>query len=31
MNSQATKVVQKDIMLKRGKAMSSAPIWMGRK
>jgi len=29
--SQATKVVQNDIILKRGKAMSSAPIWMGRK
>src|SRR5947209_6270858 len=25
----ATKVVQNDIMLKRGKAISSAPIWMG--
>src|SRR5208283_5590697 len=29
--TQAMKVTQKDIMLKRGKAMSSAPIWMGRK
>src|SRR5581483_11839758 len=27
----ATKVVQNDIMLKRGKAISSAPIWIGRK
>ena len=27
----ATSVVQNDIILKRGKAMSSAPIWMGRK
>src|SRR6266403_1625009 len=27
----ATKVTQKDIMLKRGKAISSAPIWIGRK
>src|ERR1700690_2196507 len=27
----ATKVVQNDIILKRGKAISSAPIWMGRK
>src|SRR6266478_10118922 len=27
----ATKVTQKDIMLKRGKAMSCAPIWIGRK
>ena len=27
----ARKVVQKDIMLSTGKAISSAPIWMGRK
>src|SRR5579864_9292660 len=27
----ARKVVQNDIMLKRGNAMSSAPIWIGRK
>src|SRR5262245_27006455 len=27
----AAKVVQNDIMLKRGNAMSSAPIWRGRK
>jgi len=27
----ATKVVQKDIMLKCGKGISSAPTWMGRK
>ena len=27
----AMNVVQNDIMLKRGKAMSSAPIWIGRK
>src|ERR1700730_4194218 len=27
----AAKVVQNDIMLKRGKAISSAPIWMGKK
>src|SRR5271155_4537483 len=26
-----TRVVQNDIMLKRGKAMSSAPIWIGKK
>src|SRR6266496_1231235 len=27
----ATSVTQNDIMLMRGKAMSSAPIWIGRK
>ena len=27
----ARNVVQNDIMLSTGKAMSSAPIWMGRK
>src|ERR1700690_3282796 len=27
----AVKVTQNDIMLKRGKGMSSAPTWMGRK
>ena len=27
----ARKVVQNDIMLSTGKAISSAPIWMGRK
>ena len=27
----ATNVTQNDIMLKRGKGMSSAPTWMGRK
>src|ERR1700686_1882729 len=27
----ATNVVQKDIMLKWGKGMSSAPVWIGRK
>ncbi len=27
----ATKVTQKDIMLKWGKGMSSAPTWMGKK
>ena len=27
----ATNVVQNDNMLKRGKAISSAPIWIGRK
>src|SRR5882672_12220812 len=27
----ATSVVQNDIILKRGKAISSAPIWIGRK
>src|SRR5215469_15425001 len=29
--AQARNVVQNDIMLNRGKAMSSAPIWIGRK
>jgi len=29
--TKATNVVQKDIILKRGKAMSSAPICIGRK
>src|SRR5580704_1058524 len=31
MTQKATKVVQNDIMLKCGKGMSSAPVWMGRK
>ena len=29
--TRARNVVQKDIMFSTGKAMSSAPIWMGRK
>ena len=29
--TKARRVVQKDIMLKRGKAISSAAIWIGRK
>src|ERR1700694_640686 len=29
--TKATNVIQKDIMLKRGNGMSSAPTWMGRK
>src|SRR5580704_4019739 len=31
MTQNATNVVQNDIMLKCGKGMSSAPVWMGRK
>ena len=31
MTTRATSVVQKDSMFSTGNAMSSAPIWMGRK
>src|SRR6266851_7752944 len=31
MTQNATNVVQNDIMLKCGKGMSSAPVWMGKK